>query len=79
MSASSLLGRGRLVTPFNLSVPAADALYVACRNDLKTMPIVRVFVDWLFAQHDQEIGGAEQAVTGQITIRKRRSKSPAVG
>ena len=53
MTASSLLARGQLVTPFKLSVPAVDAFYVACRNDLKAMPIVRVFVDWLFAEHPQ--------------------------
>jgi LysR family glycine cleavage system transcriptional activator len=77
MTASSLLARGQLVTPFNLSVPAGDAFYVACRNDLKNMPIVRVFIDWLFAQHEEVSGGAEPAVAGQITIRKRRSKLPA--
>jgi LysR family glycine cleavage system transcriptional activator len=77
MTASSLLARGQLVTPFNLSVPAVDAFYVACRNDLKNMPIVRVFVDWLFAQHAEEAGGTESAVAGQITIRRRRAKLPA--
>jgi LysR family glycine cleavage system transcriptional activator len=75
MTASSLLARGQLVTPFNLSVPAVDSFYVACSNDLKTMPIVRVFIDWLYAQHDEEAGRAETAVTGQISIRKRRSGS----
>ena len=53
MTASSLLARGQLVTPFNLSVPAVDAFYVACRNDLKSTPIVQVFIDWLFAEHEE--------------------------
>lgn len=53
MTAASLLARGQLVTPFNLSVPAVDAFYLACRNDLKSMPIVRVFIDWLFAEHEE--------------------------
>jgi LysR family glycine cleavage system transcriptional activator len=75
MTASSLLARGQLVTPFNLSVPAVDAFYVACRNDLKAMPIVRVFVDWLFAEHQEGSGRAEIPVAGQISIRKRRSAS----
>jgi LysR family glycine cleavage system transcriptional activator len=74
LSASNLLGRGQLVTPYNLSVPAVDSFYVACRNDLKNMPIVRVFIDWLFAQHDKDAGGVEPVMTGQITIRKRRPK-----
>jgi LysR family glycine cleavage system transcriptional activator len=75
MTASSLLARGQLVTPFNLSVPAVDAFYVACRNDLKAMPIVRVFVDWLFAEHQDGPGRVEIPVAGQISIRKRRSAS----
>jgi LysR family glycine cleavage system transcriptional activator len=62
-----------LVTPFNLSVPAGDAFYVACRNDMKAMPIVRVFVDWLFSEHPWEPGVAEMPMAGQISIRKRRS------
>jgi LysR family glycine cleavage system transcriptional activator len=77
MAASSLLGRGQLVTPYNLSVPAVDHFYVACRNAVKNTPIVRVFIDWLFAQHEQELGGAEPTVAGQITIRKRRSRVAA--
>jgi LysR family transcriptional regulator, glycine cleavage system transcriptional activator len=56
MTVSNLLARGQLVTPFKLSVPAVDSFYVGCRNDLKKMPIVRVFVDWLFAEHQEERG-----------------------
>jgi LysR family glycine cleavage system transcriptional activator len=77
MTASALLARGQLMTPFHLSVPAVDAFYLACRNDLRNMPIVRVFVDWLFAQLDEETGGAEAAVAGQVAIRKRRSRAAA--
>lgn len=73
MTASNLLARGQLVAPFNLSVPAVDAFYVACRNDLKAMPIVRVFIDWLFSQHGDETGRAEAPVAGQISIRRKRS------
>jgi LysR family transcriptional regulator, glycine cleavage system transcriptional activator len=73
MTASSLLSKGQLVTPFNLSVPAVDAFYVACRNDLKAMPIVRVFIDWLFAEHQAESGRAEMPLAGQISIRRRRA------
>ncbi len=73
MTASSLLAKGQLVTPFNLSVPAGDAFYVACRNDMKAMPIVRVFVDWLFSEHPWEPGIADMPMAGQISIRKRRS------
>ena len=77
MTASSLLAKGQLVTPFNLSMPAVDAFYVACRNDLKAMPIVRVFVDWLFAEHQEESGRIDMPVAGQISIRRRRATSAA--
>lgn len=79
MTARSLLARGQLVTPFNLSVPAVDAYYVACRNDLKNMPILRVFIDWLFEQHDEARGGPEPAVAGQVAIRRRRTKPASAG
>jgi LysR family transcriptional regulator, glycine cleavage system transcriptional activator len=77
MTASSLLAKGQLVTPFNLSVPAVDAFYVACRNDLKGMPIVRVFIDWLFAEHQEESRRVEMPPAGQISIRRRRAPPAA--
>lgn len=73
VTASSLLARGQLVTPFNLSVPAVDAFYVVCRNEVRSAPIVQVFIDWLFAQRE-ELSVQEQGVAGQISIRKRRSQ-----
>ena len=73
LTASNLLARGQLVAPYNLSVPAVDGFYVACRNDLKSMPIVRVFVDWMFAEHEADAGRVETALTGQVGIRKRRA------
>jgi LysR family glycine cleavage system transcriptional activator len=75
MTASSLLAKGQLVTPFNLSVPAVDAFYVACRNDLKAMPIVRVFIDWLFAEHEEEARRSDLPIAGQISIRRRKRAS----
>jgi len=75
VTASTLLARGQLVTPFNLSVPAVDAFYVACRSDLRSVPIVKVFIDWLFAEKQETAGGAEAPVLGQIAIRKKRSQA----
>ncbi|NVP55083.1 transcriptional regulator GcvA [Mycoplana rhizolycopersici] len=49
ITAASLITRGELVVPFDLSVPANDAFYVACRQEVRAAPIVRVFIDWLFA------------------------------
>jgi LysR family transcriptional regulator, glycine cleavage system transcriptional activator len=49
ITASKLIAKGELIVPFDLSVPANDAFYVACRPAVRSTPIVRVFIDWLFA------------------------------
>ena len=41
VTARGLLDRGQLVTPFNLSVPAVYAFYVACRNEMRSAPIAQ--------------------------------------
>jgi LysR family glycine cleavage system transcriptional activator len=48
VTASGFLAAGRLVAPFKLSVPAVNAFYVACRQEIRSAPIVAAFVDWLF-------------------------------
>ena len=48
ITASKLIAKGELIVPFDLSVPANDAFYVACRPAVRSTPIVRVFIDWLF-------------------------------
>jgi LysR family glycine cleavage system transcriptional activator len=78
VTASGLLAKGQLVTPFNLSVPAVDAFYVVCRNEVKSAPIAQVFIDWLFAERDQSAAGADAAVAGQIAIRRRRAPQKLV-
>lgn len=52
MTASNLLSQGALVLPFDRSVPAKNSFYVACRNDVRSVSIVKVFIDWLFAACD---------------------------
>ena len=52
ITASQLIARGELIAPFDLTVPANNAFFVACRNEVHTAPIVRVFIDWLFASLD---------------------------
>ncbi|MGF7008462.1 transcriptional regulator GcvA [Aminobacter sp. BE322] len=80
VTASAMLAKGQLVTPFNLSVPAVDAFYVVCRNEVRSAPIVQVFIDWLFAQREELSARPDQAVTGQISIRKRRgTRATAAG
>ena len=48
VTASGFLASGRLLAPFKLSVRAVNAFYVACRNEMRSVPIAAAFVDWLF-------------------------------
>lgn len=75
VTASSLLARGQLVAPFNLSVPAVDAFYVACRSGLSRAPIVKVFIDWLFSERPDT--GKEGAAAGRVGLRRRRGTRSA--
>jgi|SRR5690554_4752768 len=54
MTTSNLLAQGKLVAPFSLRVPAANAFYVACRREVRSVPIVEIFIDWLFAQLEED-------------------------
>jgi LysR family glycine cleavage system transcriptional activator len=79
VTARSLLDKGQLVTPFNFSVPHIDAFYVACRHEVRSAPIAKVFIDWLFAERLENGNRAEAPVSGQISIRKRRPpRTPAL-
>jgi LysR family glycine cleavage system transcriptional activator len=41
------LATGRLVRPFDLSLPAKHALYVVCRREVCTSPLVAAFTEWI--------------------------------
>jgi LysR family glycine cleavage system transcriptional activator len=69
MTASGLLAKGQLVAPFDLAVSAVDSFHVACRSEAKAAPIVRVFIDWLFAALDEE------SSRGQLPGTKRQKRS----
>ncbi|MDI7861880.1 transcriptional regulator GcvA [Rhizobiaceae bacterium n13] len=66
ITASHLLARGELTIPFDLAVPAQDAFYVACRNEVRAAPIVKVFVDWLFATLENDRIAEPQASARHI-------------
>ncbi|MCF3640202.1 transcriptional regulator GcvA [Rhizobium sp. TRM95111] len=70
ITASSLIARGELIVPFDLSVPANDAFYVACRPALRTAPIVKVFIDWLFASLEAD-SLPEPQVSARTVLRAR--------
>src|SRR5690606_22434599 len=77
MTAAGLLAKGQLVAPFNLAVPAADAFYVACRSDLRSVPVVSVFIDWLFAQLEEEDARAEPQGLARRTMRRGSEETRA--
>lgn len=66
ITASRFLAQGQLVAPFNLAVPAIDAFHVACRIDLRSAPVVQVFIDWLTG----EFAGSDARVEPQTTARR---------
>ncbi|AXV18134.1 LysR family transcriptional regulator (plasmid) [Neorhizobium sp. SOG26] len=72
ITASNLIARGELVVPFDLSVTANDSFYVACRPAMRTTPIVRVFIEWMFAtlEADQL---AKPQTSARTLIRSRRA------
>ncbi|AOF92896.1 LysR substrate-binding domain-containing protein [Sinorhizobium sp. RAC02] len=55
ITASNLIARGELVVPFDLTVPANDAFYVACRPSVRQSPLVKVFIDWVFAALEETL------------------------
>lgn len=75
ITASSLIAAGELIIPFDLSVPASDAFYVAARNEMRAAPIVRVFIDWMFATLENERSSQIRPAVRQTT----RSRTPRAG
>ncbi|MCZ4091775.1 LysR substrate-binding domain-containing protein [Sinorhizobium psoraleae] len=76
ITAGSLIARGELIAPFDLTVPANDAFFVACRNEIRAAPIVRVFIDWLFAALESD-PMPELQVSARTIIRSRMSRPEA--
>lgn len=74
ITAASLIARGELVVPFDLSVPANDAFYVACRQDVRAAPIVKVFIDWLFASLEED-SLPEPQTSARMLLRGRGARS----
>lgn len=54
ITSGRMIARGELIAPFDLTVPANDAFFIACRNEMHAAPIVRVFIDWLFSALENE-------------------------
>jgi len=76
ITASSLIASGELVIPFNLSVPASDAFYVTCRNEARTTPIAKAFIDWIFSAIESE--RVSQPRTSARHVIRSRASRPAL-
>lgn len=73
ITASNLIARGELVVPFDLTVPANDAFYVACRQSVRQSPIVKVFIDWLFAALEETL--PEPQASARLHLRGRSGRA----
>ena len=80
LTAASLLTRGQVIVPFKLAVPAVDAFYVACSNDLRATPVVDAFIGWLFSSIEEEDARAEPLIAARRTIRRaQQAQTPRSG
>lgn len=77
VTVSDLLARGQLVAPFGLSVPAVDEFYVICRNEMRSAPIVQVFIDWLFAEKEASNELLHGSVASRIGMHRKRKPAKA--
>ncbi len=75
VTASGLLARGLLVAPFGLTVPAVDDFYVVCRNEMRSAPVVQVFMDWLFSEKELADARSDAPAARRPGGRKRRTAS----
>lgn len=73
ITAGHLIARGELVVPFDLTVPANDAFYVACRHSVRQSPIVKVFIDWLFASLEESL--PEPQTSARMLLRGRGTRA----
>ncbi|RDJ25507.1 transcriptional regulator GcvA [Bosea caraganae] len=51
------LASGRLVVPLDITVPATDAFFLICRNEIRSTPLVQAFIEWV----DADLAGTELA------------------
>lgn len=76
ITAGGLIARGELIAPFGMTVPANHALYVACRKEKRAAPIVKVFIDWLFAALESD-PAPEPQLAGRAILRARHAGTNA--
>jgi len=57
ITINRLLEEGRLIMPFDLTIPAPGSFYTICRNEMRNTPIVCAFTDWLSSEITEEKAG----------------------
>jgi len=77
MTVVDMLAKGNLIVPFDRSVPAVHSFYVACRTEVRTTPIVKVFIDWVFAALAENDARAEPLISGRSSLRRRAERTAA--
>lgn len=76
ITTADLLARGHLVAPFRMSVPAADVFYIACRSEIRQLPVVTTFINWIFSELEREPQVAPtRSLGGPIRRSSSRSRS----
>lgn len=71
ITAGRLIAKGELFVPFDISVPAGQAFHIACRPEMRSTPIVSVFIDWFFASLNAE-PLPEPKLSAQSVLRGKR-------
>ena len=74
MTVVDMLAKGNLIVPFDRSVPAVHSFYVVCRNEMRSTPIVKVFIDWIYAALAENDARAEPQVSGRSSLRRRAER-----
>lgn len=69
---------GRLIAPFELTLPSPRAFWVVCPDGTETRPKVQAFRDWLRAEFDKMIEDCETVALPPARRRELQSRAAAV-
>jgi LysR family glycine cleavage system transcriptional activator len=77
LTGTDLLAEGRLIIPLDLTIPAPEAFYIVYRRELKRIPIVRAFIEWLLTEThyhvtNPHVGAAVDVQSKNATMRRRK-------
>lgn len=72
ITAIDFIARGELVVPFDISVPANNAFYLACRNEARNTAIVSAFVEWMSSTIEEDRPINPQSAASRRIRKKRR-------